>query len=438
MKCGTLNINTGWGLHAPNDGGWSTLHISIVAYGTWGDVRPGVALGLALKDAGYGVRLIVTQDFGEWVNDVGLDVHLLPLNKHEIMQRVSSETNPFRAMLAVHQEIAPALLKAGRSLIAVAHDTDALLVNEWLLGIASGIAETHQLKLINMALQPSIKTRVMPIATMPALPNWAPFRETYNLFTYVVAYYSRWWSYVRIANSLRKNLLNLPPLSPQGYLHLLTRTPSITMVSRHVVPRPTDWEDHRHLTGFLFYDDADWHAPAELEKFIHAQSAPVYVGFGSMHDRRPDETTHLIIDAIARTNRRAVLYSGWANLGRLDLPETIYRLDYAPHSWLFPRMAALVHHGGAGTTAAALRAGIPSVPIPHSGDQPFWSKRLHQIGAGTVPLPRSRLNAVDLADRITTAVDDPQLRRRADILGAKIRAENGAAAIVSAINKILQ
>ena len=414
------------------------MHISIVAYGTWGDVRPNIALGLALKEVGHGVRLIVTEDFAPFVNHTGLELHLIPINTFELMKPVSSKTSPLSVVHAVHREVGPALLKLGQELLALAEDTGGFLVNEWLLGIAGSIAQVHQLKLLNLVTQPQIRTRQMPIATMPALPGWMPFREIYNLLSYDLANYLRWFSYVSQVNSLRKTHLNLAPLSPRGFLDLIDTTPSITLVSRHVVPRPADWPDHHHLTGFLFYDDEDWQAPADLEDFIHAGEAPVYVGFGSLHDPHPQETTRLVLDALERTGRRAVLYKGWSGLGDLELPDTVYLLDYAPHSWLFPRMAVVVHHAGAGTSAAALRAGVPSVPVPHSGDQPFWARRLYQIGAATRPLPRNQLTAVDLAERIASAVRDSQLRSQAADLGARISAEDGAGRTVSVINSLLE
>jgi sterol 3beta-glucosyltransferase len=412
------------------------VHISIVAYGTWGDVRPSIALGLALKAAGYGVRLIVTEDFAPWVSRSGLDIHLLPVNKFEVMKRVSSETNPLKVMLAISHQIGPALLQAGQDLLATT-DTDVFLVNEWLLGIVSGIAEVHDLGLVHLANQPQIRTGALPISTMPELPGWMPFRGTYNLLSYDLAHYLRWFFYVHQLNSLRKTHLNLAPLSPRGYLDLLDRTPSITLVSPNVVLRPADWQDHHRLTGFLFYDD-DWRPPADLEAFIQAGEAPVYVGFGSMHDHHPNKTTRLILEALEHAHRRAVIYEGWANLGNVKLPDTVYRLDYAPHSWLFPRMVAVVHHAGAGTSAAALRAGVPSVPIPHSGDQRFWARKLFQIGAGTKPLPRDRLTAVDLGERIASAVRDSQLRSRAADLAARICAEDTTGRTVSAIHDVLQ
>lgn len=414
------------------------MHLSIVAYGTWGDVRPSIALGLALKDAGYGVRLIVTQDFAPWVSRTGLDVHLLPVNKFEVMRRVSSETHPLRVTLAVSRQISPALLQAGRDLLAAAADTDGFLVNEWLLGIVSGIAEVHNLGLVHLANQPQIRTGALPVSTMPDLPGWAPFRGAYNWLSYDLAHYLRWFSYVRGLNSLRKTFLKLAPLSRRGYLDLLDRTPSITLVSPQVIPRPADWQNRHQITGFLYYDDDGWRPPADLGEFIRAGEPPVYVGFGSMHARHPDKTTRLILEALERAHCRAVLYEGWAGLGKVDLPATVYLLDYAPHSWLFPRMAAVVHHAGAGTSAAALRAGVPSVPIPHSGDQPFWARKLYQLGAAANPLPRGRLNALDLARLITRAVGDWQLRVRAAELAEGISREDGAGRTVAAIHDLLQ
>lgn len=146
----------------------------------------------------------------------------------------------------------------------------------------------------------------------------------------------------------------------------------------------------------------------------------------------------MILDALEYAHQRAVLYKGRANLGQFDLPDTVYLLDYAPHSWLFPRMAAVVHHAGAGTSAAALRAGVPSVPIPHSGDQPFWARRLYQIGAGTKPLRRNRLSAVDLAERIMSAIRDFQLRSQAADLAARISGEDSTGRTDSVFNDLFQ
>lgn len=414
------------------------MRIAIVAYGTWGDVHPSIALGQALQAAGYRIQLIVTKDFEQRVRDSGLKTRLLPIDKQEVMRAVSSHTHPLRVLIALHEHVAPALLQAGEGLDSITAEADVLLVNQWLLGIAAGIARVHELELVQMAMQPQIRTRRMPITTMPALPKWVPFQETYNLLSYDIARVLRWITYLRAGNVVRETVLGLPPLSLRDYLTLVHGTPSITLVSRHVVARPEDWPEHHHLTGYLFYDDPDWQPAAELKEFIASGRPPVYVGFGSMHDQRPDMTTSIVLEALRLSGRRAVLYRGWAGLGDAHLPGHVFPLDYAPHSWLFPRMAAVVHHAGAGTSAAALRAGTPSVPIPHSGDQPFWARRLHQLGVGTQPLPRSRLNVEDLSKRISTAVSDKNLRRRAEDFSELLRAEQAEQQTAAALEKILK
>lgn len=413
------------------------MHISIVAYGTWGDVRPGIALARALQARGYRVRLIVTEDFAPLLEGLGLDTALLPIDKYRLMRRVSSQTNPVKVTLAIRREIAPALLKAGRALLTLAEDTEAFVVNHWMMGMAASIAEARSLGLVWMVMQPRVKTREIPICTWPSLPDWMPFHRGYNSVSYRAANDFHWWNYASSANELRRVDLNLPRWGPGDYSDLLYRAPSFTVISRHVLPRPADWADHQRLTGFLFHEEHDWEPPARLERFIEAGPPPVYVGFGSMHDLNPAKTTEIVLEAVKRADRRAVLYSGWAGLGRRELPESVYRVEFAPHSWLFPRMAAVVHHAGAGTSAAALRAGVPSVSVPHSGDQGFWARRLQRTGAGTAPLPRIRLNPADLADRIRTAVDRSDLRRQAEELGKLVRAEEGRQAAVAAISDFL-
>lgn len=414
------------------------MRISIVAYGTWGDVYPSIRLAQILKNAGYGVQLLVTEDFMEWASNRGLDVRPLAIDKLKVMERVSSQTHPVRVSWAVHKHIRPALIKAGQDLLAEADNTDVLVVNEWLLPMSAGIAQDRELTLIHMAMKPRLPTRERSIPTAPVLPTWFPLRHSYNLLSYRVARLLRWISYARACNDLRIRQLGLPPMGFSDYLGLITSVPSITLVSQHVVPRPKDWADHHHQTGYLFFDDADWRPPGPLVKFLSSEPRPVYVGFGSMHDRDPQATTEIILEALRKTGQRALLHSGWAELGRRGLPDQVYALDYAPHSWLFPRVAASVHHAGAGTTAAALRAGIPSVPVPHSGDQPFWARRAHKLGTATTPIPRSKLNARDLASRIDVALENPKLKGRAERLGIQICEERADEWTVAAFKKILK
>ena len=414
------------------------MHISIVGYGTWGDVLPFMALANALQRRGHEVRLIVTEDFGPWVEGGELEVRLLGVNKSEVMRDVSSLTRTWRIAGALKKRIPPVLRRAGRDLIDVTRGTDVLIVNHWLMGVAGAIADARGPRLIELALQPRFPTSRMPIFSWPEIPEWFPLRGVYNRLTYRIAHWFRWWAYMRTANTLRAEVLDLSPLSSREYMDLHDSTPTLIAVSRHVVPRPDDWARHHRMTGYLFYEDPEWRPPRDLKAFLAEGPAPVYIGFGSMHDERPAGTTSAILGGLEAAGvERALIYPGWAEIGQGELPRGVYRLEYAPHHWLFPRVAAVVHHAGAGTTAAALRAGVPSVPVPHSGDQDFWARRVHKLGAATEPLPRARLSAEGLSERISRALADRELRRSAERLGDLIRAEQGAENAASTVEEII-
>jgi UDP:flavonoid glycosyltransferase YjiC (YdhE family) len=144
-----------------------------------------------------------------------------------------------------------------------------------------------------------------------------------------------------------------------------------------------------------------------------------------MANRSPRGTTQLVIEALERSGQRGVLVTGWGGLEKAELTPNLFALEDVHHAWLFPRVSAVVHHGGSGTTGAGLRAGVPSVLVPHIGDQPFWAQRVAELGVGPQPIPRRQLTAPRLAEAITSAVTDKDIQRRARSLGEKIRAEDG-------------
>jgi UDP:flavonoid glycosyltransferase YjiC (YdhE family) len=170
--------------------------------------------------------------------------------------------------------------------------------------------------------------------------------------------------------------------------------------------------------------------PAPLVEFLDSGPPPVYVGFGSMSSRNPAETADLVLEAVARTQQRAIIHAGWGGLQRADLPGSVMMVDGVPFSWLFPRVAAVVHHGGAGTTGLALHAGVPAIVVPFTVDQPFWGSRVAALGVGPTPIPRKRLTQERLADALRSTVADEAMRARAVALGVQIRAEDGVAAAV--------
>ncbi len=192
------------------------------------------------------------------------------------------------------------------------------------------------------------------------------------------------------------------------------------------------------MTGYWFLDSpANWQPPQELVDFLKAGSPPVYIGFGSMSDSNPEALTKLVLDALAESGQRGVLIKGWGALSNADLPDHVFQIDSVPHDWLFPQMAAVVHHGGAGTTSAGLRAGVPSIIIPFAVDQPFWGQRVANLGVGTQPILRQELTAEKLTAAIKIATSDEAMKEKARILGQKISAENGVKQAVEIIHSHL-
>jgi sterol 3beta-glucosyltransferase len=203
--------------------------------------------------------------------------------------------------------------------------------------------------------------------------------------------------------------------------------------------RPPDWGEDIHITGYWFLDHPpDWQPPAGLVDFLKSGPPPVYVGFGSLPHRNPQQTAQIVLEALQQSEQRGVIATGWGGLNGSDLshpPGDVFMLESIPHDWLFPRMAAVVHHGGSGTTGAGLRAGVPSVIVPHTGDQPLWAQRVAELGVGPRPIPRRQLTAKRLAAAIARAVTDKDMRARAAALGERIRAEDGIAHAMEVIER---
>jgi sterol 3beta-glucosyltransferase len=208
-----------------------------------------------------------------------------------------------------------------------------------------------------------------------------------------------------------------------GYSRLLAPPPAV----------PADLP----ITGFWFLPQArSWQPDARLGGFLDRGSPPVYVGFGSnLTGRRPDELTALYVAALQRSGCRGIFFGGWGDFANIPLPPTMLRVESVPHDWLFQRVAAVVHHGGAGSTSAAVAAGVPSVAMPFLGDQFFWAGRLHALGCGPPPLVRQELTLESLTTALSDLVANPAYRARAAALGAQLRSEEGAATAAAWIER---
>jgi sterol 3beta-glucosyltransferase len=206
--------------------------------------------------------------------------------------------------------------------------------------------------------------------------------------------------------------------------------------SPQMLPGPAHYPTSTHTTGYWFLPAARaWTPSPALSTFLEADDPVVSIGFGSMAGTDPTRVGRIVVDGVRLAGVRAVLVSGWGGIDTGRAGDQILVVDQAPHDWLFPRMAANVHHGGGGTSAAALASGRPQVVCPFIADQPFWGRRLHANGVAPEPLPQRRLTAESLAAALRQAVADREMITRAAELGAAIRAERGVGKAVELIER---
>lgn len=417
------------------------MRIMIMAMGSRGDVQPYVALGKGLKAAGHSVRLATHENFESLVISHELEFYPLKGNVQAFLEdpenRELLESGNF---LAINARTAKASQRAAIDWadggLVASQGMDLLIAGVGGLFLSVSLAEKLKIPLLQAYIFPFTPTQAFPAVLFPqsiAKFGGAVNRLSHHVFRQIM------WQGARTGDELaRQQVLDLPTAPFWGNYHSvhLQRYPILYGLSPSVIAKPSDWQD-THMTGYWFLDEPhDWSPPLALLEFLQSGSPPVFSGFGSMVSRNPEETADLVLQAIALTGQRAILQSGWRGLSKRDLPDTVFMVDSIPHSWLFPRVAAVVHHGGAGTTAAGLRAGIPTIVIPFFGDQPFWGHRVAELGVGTAPIPRKDLTAERLAKAIQQVMNDSAVRQRAAELGAKIQAEDGVAHAVAIVQEL--
>lgn len=415
------------------------MNVTIIALGTRGDVQPYVALGAGLRRAGHAVRLASHGTFRDLVQGASLDFAPMRGNVQEVVHSPEMRAALARGnMLEINRVSARATQSAAlhwaEDGLTAARDAELLLAGIGGMNVAQSLSEKLRVPLLEAHVVPFHPTRAFPGAIFP--PGVARLGGWANRFSHVLTRQVMWQMFRAADTRARREVLDLPP-APVFGPRPVRPLPTLHGISPAVLPRPADWDAAQHLTGYWFLPQEDWTPPPALEAFLRAGPRPVSIGFGSMTTPDPQATTRAVLEALERSGQRAVLLSGWGGLSAQDVPDTVFVTDSAPHTWLFPRVAAAVHHGGAGTTAAGLAAGVPNVIAPFFGDQPFWGERVRQLGVGPAPVPRRALGAGTLAAALTRAVTDAAMQERAATLGERIRAEDGvarAAEVVSGLS----
>ena len=421
------------------------MNIFIVTLGSRGDVQPYVALGKGLKTAGHTVTLCTSSSFEPIISEHGLTYGYMNNGLMDLMESdeardaMENMTNPWE------------WIKAARSLWKRAGPLQQALLNDsWqsaqeanpdlIIFHPKTFGGVHFGEKLGVPVILALPfPMLVPTAEFPGLgfPTWK-LGGWYNRLTYRLTlkatalatrkYIKEW----RKANNMSPRKMDLLHNSVGDHI------PVLHSFSKHVVPEPGDWPANATATGYWFLGRLGaWQPPDRLQEFLNAGEPPVYVGFGSMAGRHPQRVTRVVIEALQQAKVRGMIASGWGGLEASDLPDSILKIDEAPHDWLFPRMAAVVHHGGAGTTAAGIRAARPTVICPFFGDQPFWGRRIRELGVGSEPIQQKKLTVDNLAAAIREATIDQTIQQNAEALGKEIRGEDGVGKAVAVIEKTL-
>nr|XP_031864085.1 uncharacterized protein CI109_000729 [Kwoniella shandongensis]KAA5531157.1 hypothetical protein CI109_000729 [Kwoniella shandongensis] len=411
--------------------------------GSRGDIQPYIALCLRLKQDGHKVVIVTHGEFKTWVEGYGIE-HRQAGGDPTALMKLSTE----------HKMFSPGFFK--ESLGSFRTWLDDLLLDSWnacqdsdvLIESPSTMAGVHIAEALKI---PYFRAFTMPWTRTSAYPHafMVPAFEmgpSFNYSTYVLFDNIMWRATSGQINKWRKHYLGLKFTDMTALS--LTKIPFLYNFSAAVVPKPLDWHDDIVITGYWNLEDSDteWSPPPELEAFMakakEDQRPLVYIGFGSIVVPRPNAMTKSIIKAVEKANVRAIIAKGWSSRGgdpakegeEIVFPPSCYGVDKIPHSWLFPRVQAALHHGGAGTVGASLRAGIPTLIKPWFGDQFFWSIRVTKLEVG---LKVPSLRSDDIAAALVKATTDRVMMEKAARIGERIRSENGVNAAVQAIHNNL-
>lgn len=417
------------------------MKITVFAAGSRGDIQPCVVLCKGLQQAGYSVRLAAPEDFADFVQ--AHEVEFYPL-RGDVQQIMASDTgrkfmegggaNPFKSIGAVRKMIAPVIKQMAEDAYAACRDAQAIICLGVFSAFGQSIAEALGIPIIHVEPTPLLPTSAFPAASWPIQRNLGGL---HNYFSGLAMLQVVWLWYRPFVNDFRQSL-GLPRATFAKFIRALSAAPMLSAYSPSIIPHAPDWPEHVHVTGYFFLDtNTDWQPSAELEAFLAAGEPPVYFGFGSMAGRNPERLAKLILEALAKSGQRGLLLTGWGGLRTESVPDNVFVLDAAPHAWLFPRMSVVVHHGGAGTTAEGLRAGVPTVIVPFILDQLFWGKRVQGLGAGPEPIGAKELTATKLAEAIHRAASDPEMKQRSEAVGRAIRMEDGVGNAVKIISHYL-
>lgn len=428
------------------------MRILLLSIGTRGDVQPFLALGRSLQEAGHEAAICTSERFRTAAAELGLKHHFLTDGLLELLDSQASGQGleGFGNLLSAAKrtfKLIPQTRKVQEDMLrqgweaAQSSQPHAIVCHPKMIG---GLQFAEKLGV------PGILTLLFPVfhpyddfpnPGLPELPLGTSLQRAYNRSSFRLIS----WLVSRASRSLLNNWRAANALPPLGSSFRVHRDPSGKPVptlkawSPRIVSSPEHTlTDTIETTGFWFLEQAaKWTPPPELAQFLADGPPPIYVGFGSMSGKNPKQKAARILEALRLTGSRAILASGWGALGETHPSRDLFVLKEAPHDWLFPRMEIIIHHGGAGTTARALKAAKPSIVCPFFGDQPFWGHRLEGLGVAPKSIPQRKLTTKRLSAAIAEVRSTPAFTKRANEIGKGINAEDGTRAACAFLLRLL-
>lgn len=399
------------------------MNITILTYGSRGDVQPFLPLARGLQEKGHRVILAAPARFKNLITAHGVQFALLAGDPEDLSRRLNDSGYNYFKMI---RELMSHAIEIGAQVLQQTEEAckDADLIIHTL---------THTVGAHTLAREkniPDLHIQLFPMFTPTgdypniAMPDFGS--RVLNRYTHIMSSKFAWWSAksgfekVRRRAELPKRKLFWPfednPSRP--------RTPILCAWSPGIIPPSSDWSTRVHVIGYFFFPpDESYVPPGELESFLKIGGSPICISFGSMINKDVKRIDEIVREALQQTNNRGIILSGWGGMKNKSSNDLLY-LESVPHDWLLPRCKMIIHHGGAGTTSAGLRAGIPNIVVPFTGDQPFWGSRVHAVGAGPKPILVKNLSVIKLTHAIAEA-EKNVIRERAQFIGQGIRGEDG-------------
>ncbi|HSL47367.1 MAG TPA: glycosyltransferase [Anaerolineales bacterium] len=409
------------------------MKITILTYGSRGDVQPFLPLSLKLMEAGHAVKLAAPFRFKNLVEEHKIDFVPLSGDPEDLSRRLNDAGHNFVRLLG---ELMSHTVQIGADIWRQTEEACKgadLIIHTFTHAIGGHtLAREKNIPDIHIQTFPMFApTGDYPnIMTLPGTPS------IFNRFTHEFSAKITWWT-ARLGFERVRRRAGLPKRKLYwSFEHdpLRPRTPILCAWSPSVLPASSDWPSRVHVTGYYFFpQNSSYRPPAELVSFLQKGELPVTITFGSMVNRDKERIGKIVRESLKQTNHRGIILSGWSGI-KVPSSNDLFYLDVVPHDWLLPRCRMVIHHGGAGTTAAGLRAGIPNIVIPFMGDQPFWGDKVHAIGAGPKPILVKNLSIQKLSQAIAEA-DQETIHRRAQGIGQQVRNEDGTSEAARWIEK---